>query len=47
MAGIQYGDYVSYYAAICYEVDPTPTPSLAELREHLGESGAVIHDSHD
>jgi glucose/mannose-6-phosphate isomerase len=35
LAAIQFGDYVSYYVAMAYEVDPTPTPSLDELREKL------------
>ncbi len=35
LAAVQFGDYVSYYVAMAYEVDPTPTPSLDELREKL------------
>jgi len=47
LSGIQYGDYVSYYVAMGYGVDPTPTPSLAELRERLLSSQDITHDSHD
>lgn len=31
----QYGDYVSCYLAALYQVDPTPTPSIARLIDHL------------
>src|SRR5260221_11582394 len=47
LAGIQYGDYVSYYVAMCYEVDPTPVPAIAELKDRLNNMQAVTHDSHD
>ncbi|MEP7286230.1 MAG: bifunctional phosphoglucose/phosphomannose isomerase [Chloroflexota bacterium] len=47
LGGVQYGDYVSYYVAMCYEVDPTPTQSVAELKERLAAAGDLIHDSHD
>lgn len=35
MSTIQYGDYVSYYVAMAYGVDPTPTPAISELEEKL------------
>jgi glucose/mannose-6-phosphate isomerase len=47
LSGVQYGDYVSYYVAMGYGVDPAPTPSLAELKERLASSQEVTHDSHD
>jgi len=31
------GDYISYYLAIAYQVDPTPVPMLAQLKEHLSK----------
>jgi glucose/mannose-6-phosphate isomerase len=36
LSAAQFGDYVSYYVAIAYENDPTPTPMLSELIERLG-----------
>jgi glucose/mannose-6-phosphate isomerase len=35
MSTVQYGDYVSYYVAMAYGVDPTPTPEIADLKEKL------------
>ncbi len=35
MSAVQFGDYVSYYVAMAYEVDPTPTPSAAHVKEAL------------
>ncbi len=35
MSAIQFGDYVSYYVAMAYGVDPTPIPTITELKEHL------------
>jgi glucose/mannose-6-phosphate isomerase len=32
---LQYGDYASYYLALAYELDPTPVPMLAELKEKM------------
>ena len=32
---IQYGDYVSYYAAMAYEADPTEIGPIAELKDLL------------
>ncbi|HLY27663.1 MAG TPA: bifunctional phosphoglucose/phosphomannose isomerase [Aggregatilineales bacterium] len=47
LSGIQYGDYVSYYVAMSYGVDPTPTPALAEIRERLASAQDVVQDSHE
>jgi glucose/mannose-6-phosphate isomerase len=47
LAGIQYGDYVSYYVAMCYEVDPMPMPAITELKDRLLAEENVPHDSHD
>ncbi len=33
--GILLGDYVSFYMAIAYGIDPTPVPMLVELKEKL------------
>jgi glucose/mannose-6-phosphate isomerase len=30
-----FGDYVAYYLAMAYGVDPTPVPKLVELKEQL------------
>jgi glucose/mannose-6-phosphate isomerase len=30
-----FGDYVAYYLAMAYEVDPSPVPRLVELKEQL------------
>ena len=35
---VHYGDYVSFYLAIAYEIDPTPVQNIAWLKEHLAES---------
>ncbi len=32
------GDYISYYLAIAYQVDPTPVPMLAQLKDHLNDT---------
>jgi glucose/mannose-6-phosphate isomerase len=34
-SNIQFGDYVSYYTAMAYGVDPTPVPHIDELKERL------------
>ena len=47
LAGVQYGDYVSYYLAMSYGVDPTPTLALSEIKDRLTSVDAVTHDSHD
>lgn len=36
---IQYGDYLTYYTAIAYEVDPTGIPQITELKAMLAERG--------
>jgi glucose/mannose-6-phosphate isomerase len=38
MHGIQFGDYVSYYVAMAYNVDPMPTPTIDEIKEKLAAS---------
>jgi glucose/mannose-6-phosphate isomerase len=35
---LQFGDYVSYYLALLYEVDPTPVDSLTALKQRLSKS---------
>lgn len=30
------GDYVSFYLAMAYEVDPTPSDAVRQLKEELG-----------
>jgi glucose/mannose-6-phosphate isomerase len=32
------GDYISYYLAVAYQIDPTPVPMLADLKNHLSNS---------
>lgn len=39
MSLIQFGDYVSYYLAMAYQVDPTPIPPIALLKKKLAEAG--------
>jgi glucose/mannose-6-phosphate isomerase len=34
---IHFGDYVSYYLAMLYEVDPTPVKTIAYLKERLAQ----------
>jgi glucose/mannose-6-phosphate isomerase len=41
MTAIQYGDYVSYYLAMAYGVDPTPIPPIEMLKERLAEEKAT------
>lgn len=36
---IQLGDYVSFYLAMLNGVDPTPIPSINELKERLAQAG--------
>src|SRR5262249_129783 len=38
MSLVQFGNYVSYYTAMAYGVDPTPTPTIDELKEGLAGS---------
>jgi len=35
MSCIQFGDYVSYYVAMAYEADPTPTMAIDELKAQM------------
>ncbi|MFC1959901.1 bifunctional phosphoglucose/phosphomannose isomerase [Chloroflexota bacterium] len=35
MSATQFGDYLSYYLAMLYEVDPTPIPPISSLKEGL------------
>jgi len=35
---LQFGDYVSYYLALLYGVDPTPVDSLTALKQRLSKS---------
>lgn len=35
---LQFGDYVSYYLALLYQVDPTPVDSLTALKQRLSKS---------
>ncbi len=32
---LHFGDYISYYLAVAYQVDPTPVPMLVELKQAL------------
>ncbi|MFP3853411.1 MAG: bifunctional phosphoglucose/phosphomannose isomerase [Anaerolineales bacterium] len=34
---LHYGDYVSYYLAMAYEIDPTPVHAIEELKRRLKE----------
>ncbi len=35
---ILFGDYMAYYLAMCYGVDPTPIPALVEFKEAMAEA---------
>jgi glucose/mannose-6-phosphate isomerase len=35
---ILFGDYMAYYLAMCYGVDPTPIPALVEFKQALAEA---------
>lgn len=37
MSMIQFGDYLSYYLAMAYEVDPTPIYNIDQLKQQLAE----------
>lgn len=39
---IHFGDYVSFYAAMLNEVDPTPVETIAFLKQRLAELGSVL-----
>lgn len=34
---LHYGDYVSFYLAMAYGIDPTPVPALAELKNQMSQ----------
>ena len=38
MSLILFGDYVSYYLALLYQVDPTPVKAIAYLKQRLAEA---------
>jgi glucose/mannose-6-phosphate isomerase len=38
LTALHYGDYVAYYLAMCYGVDPEPVPQIDYLKEQLGKS---------
>lgn len=38
MTAIQFGDYVSFYLAMIYGIDPTPIDNIAWLKERLAEA---------
>jgi glucose/mannose-6-phosphate isomerase len=35
LTALHYGDYTAYYLAMCYGVDPTPTPQIDELKARM------------
>ena len=35
---IQYGDYVSFYTAMAYGVDPTEIAPISELKQYLAQN---------
>ena len=35
MSAVQFGDYVSYYVAMAYGVNPTPVPAITRLKQKL------------
>ncbi len=39
MSLIQFGDYMSYYVAMAYGVDPTPVENIRWLKEQLAQAG--------
>jgi glucose/mannose-6-phosphate isomerase len=39
MSLVQFGDYVSYYLAMAYEVDPTPIGPIVALKEKMAQAG--------
>jgi len=38
LTALHYGDYVAYYLAMCYGVDPTPIPQIDYLKDQLAKS---------
>ncbi len=41
MSLVLFGDYVSYYLAVLYNVDPSPVETIAYLKEQLTKAGEV------
>jgi glucose/mannose-6-phosphate isomerase len=39
MSLVQFGDYVSYYLAMAYQVDPTPIGPIMMLKEKMAQAG--------
>jgi glucose/mannose-6-phosphate isomerase len=37
LTALHYGDYVAYYLALCYGVDPSPIPQIDFLKEQLAQ----------
>ena len=46
-AAISLGDYVSYYLAMLYGVDPSATPSLTQMKESMAGFDPTNDDSDD
>jgi len=38
MSLILFGDYVSYYLAMLYQIDPSPVKAINFLKEQLGQN---------
>ena len=38
---LHFGDYVAYYLAMAYGVDPTPIPSIESLKRRLADSAGA------
>jgi glucose/mannose-6-phosphate isomerase len=38
MSTVQFGDYVSFYVAMAYGVNPTPVPAISRLKDKLAEA---------
>jgi glucose/mannose-6-phosphate isomerase len=41
MSAVQFGDYVSFYLAMAYGVNPTPVPAITRLKEKLAAAPQV------
>jgi len=39
MSLVLFGDYISYYLAMLYKIDPSPVKAVAYLKEHLAQGG--------
>src|SRR5512138_2028505 len=35
---VLFGDYMAYYLAVCYGVDPTPSPALVDFKKMIAEA---------